>query len=209
MGFLGNTERIVTRTLAIGLIAVAAGAGHSWMRGSLNPKPRPTQPADAATNQTGDQNAGAPGGEGQTDPESASNSESPQSTGENAAQGNETAQLPEGHLTVAESYALWESGEATFLDTRAKDEFEAGHVMGAINLSLAKTRDVQAFQEVLMWIPDTNAPLVLYCVGGLCDESEYVGRILRDAGYTRVYIMHDGYPGWTGAGHPTEEGPGE
>lgn len=206
MGFLGNTERIVTRALAIGFIAVGAGAAHSWLNGPLR---------DAEPAQTSADNTGAPGeapqqpGQGEEDTGDASSAASPPPVTQPQdppAQLPED-QLPEDHVTMAEAFAHWENATATFIDTRSASVFAEGHIAGALNLSLEMTGDPTAVNNVLQWITPEDT-LILYCKGGLCDESKNVADLLKGAGFNKTLIMGDGYPGWVAAGHMTESGGG-
>ena len=54
-----------------------------------------------------------------------------------------------------------------------------------------------------------DATLVVYCNGGNCDESEQVAKLINGSGYQKVYVMHDGIPGWQAMGYPSEEGEGQ
>lgn len=115
------------------------------------------------------------------------------------------SELPPGQITVAEAKQVFDSGQAGFIDTRAKDKFEEGHIPGAVRL------DLESFAEgvpvKLGLFPDRNQTLILYCAGGHCDESERVAERLDGFGYTTVFIIHDGFPGWQAMGYEVEIGP--
>lgn len=124
--------------------------------------------------------------------------------------------LPAGHITLDEAKALFdakvaatpaESGGpgAVFVDTRKKDIFEEGHVVGAYRIGL---HDFEGGDPQILNFIDRSSTIIAYCVGGNCDESEAVARMLSGAGYTKVYVMHDGFPCWKKLGYPNETGPG-
>lgn len=91
------------------------------------------------------------------------------------------------------------------MDTRKPAEFEAGHVAGAIRITL---QDFERGDPQVLNFIDRSGTIITYCVGGNCDESEAVARQLTMAGYKKVYVMHDGFPCWKSLGYPGEVGPG-
>lgn len=112
--------------------------------------------------------------------------------------------MPAGHITVDEAKGLYDQG-ATFIDTRKSDVYQAGHVANAFRIELASFSGGDP--PMLAMIP-RDAFIVAYCTGGHCDESEAVARMLDGSGYKKVYVMHDGFPGWQAKGFPVETGKG-
>jgi len=110
--------------------------------------------------------------------------------------------LKAGHLTVDEAKVLYDNG-SPFIDARKLEVFVAGHVLNAMRLDMASFRNGNPPELGLI---DRSATVVVYCGGGQCDESEHVAEFMDGSGYKKVYIMHDGYPGWVAAGHPTAMG---
>jgi rhodanese-related sulfurtransferase len=108
--------------------------------------------------------------------------------------------LPLGLLQVKE---LHERREALFVDARDETAFAAGHIAGAVSLPFGKTgmalpkfrRDVSGEQ-----------PLVVYCSGYDCHDSQDLATLLLKAGYRTVYVYEGGYPEWRDAGYPLEGG---
>ncbi len=231
-------ERLVTRSLAIVAIAVAAGAAHSWFYGPLNPDQNTTTPPAANTGPADSPTANpvaspvaSPEGADQTPdatpdptPDPTSVASTPQGN-ENIGEAGDTADpeavdptnitpattaeaLPEGHITAAQAYDYFINGSADFIDARPADEYALGHVPGALNLSLAMTKDAARVQDVLQWL-DTSRPIVIYCRGGLCSEAKDVGRLLSNARFSQILIFADGFPGWQDAGYMIETGPGQ
>ena len=84
----------------------------------------------------------------------------------------------------------------TLIDVRERDEWERGHLPGAVHLSRGVLeRDVEEA------VPDLDAPVVLYCGGGY--RSALAAASLQDMGYTDVASMDGGWRAWTDAGFPT------
>lgn len=68
------------------------------------------------------------------------------------------------------------------LDVRTKEEYEEGHIKGAINIPLKNLA-----YEVEDEIPDQNQAIYLYCRSGV--RVITAGHILHDLGYNEVYNM--------------------
>ena len=193
-------ERLVTRSLAIVAIAVAGGAAYSWLHGPLEPG-GPLQ-ANNQANQT--KSSGGPEvGPGDNDGGAAVETDPTAEPGP-----GEAATLPEGHINLEDAHAHWMNATAVFIDARPKDDFEAGHIEGALNLSLEMTADADRYAEVAAWL-DAELPIILYCRGGLCSEAKDVGRLLKGAGYHNILILDAGFPGWQEAGYAVGTGPGQ
>jgi rhodanese-related sulfurtransferase len=83
------------------------------------------------------------------------------------------------------------------VDVREDREWDAGHLPGAIHLGKGIIeRDVEKM------IPDTTAPIVLYCGGGF--RSALAAKNLQDMGYSNVISMDGGFSGWKNAGFALE-----
>jgi rhodanese-related sulfurtransferase len=87
-------------------------------------------------------------------------------------------------------------GTVTLLDVRPKEEFELGHLPGAINLP------VRELKRGLAKLPKRRE-IVAYCRGPYCVMSFEAVAALRAMGY-RVRRLEDGFPEWKAAGHAIE-----
>jgi len=101
--------------------------------------------------------------------------------------------------TVGDVRARQAAGEAfTLVDVREESEFAAGHLPGAIHIGKGVIeRDIETK------VPDSRAPLVLYCGGGF--RSALAADALQKMGYGNVISMDGGWSGWVKAGLPTEK----
>src|SRR5450759_351590 len=90
-----------------------------------------------------------------------------------------------------------EKGSRTLIDVRERDEFEAGHIPGALHLS-------KGFIEVQIEdrVPGKERPITLYCAGGT--RSLLAARALHELGYSDVRSMSGGFNGWKQAGFDFE-----
>jgi ArsR family transcriptional regulator len=88
------------------------------------------------------------------------------------------------------------AGLVTVLDVRPADEFEVGHVPGAVNIPLG---DLEARLTEL----DSDHEIVAYCRGPWCVLSFEAVAALRARGF-KVRRLADGLPEWRAAGLPVE-----
>jgi len=92
--------------------------------------------------------------------------------------------------------ARMQDGLVTVLDVRPRDEFEAGHVPGALNIPLSELADR------LAELPDERE-VVAYCRGPWCVLSFEAVAALRERGL-QSRRLEDGFPEWKAAGLPVE-----
>ena len=90
------------------------------------------------------------------------------------------------------------AGTVTVLDVRPPDEFELGHLPGAINIPL------QALKKRLAEL-DTGREIVAYCRGEYCVLSFEAVALLRARGFN-VRRLEDGLPEWRAARLPVVTG---
>jgi rhodanese-related sulfurtransferase len=109
-----------------------------------------------------------------------------------------------GSLTLREAHALWEQG-AAFLDARRQDEFDAGHIAGALWMPAARVPTTDGLADLQFL--DPGATVIIYCDGGDCDASENTAIRLEGlpTPFTDVRIMGMGYSDWVAAGLPTQK----
>jgi rhodanese-related sulfurtransferase len=89
----------------------------------------------------------------------------------------------------------------TILDVRPPEEFAAGHVPGAVNISPAHLREQIARL-------DAEREVIAYCRGSYCIFSFEAVAQLRAQGLT-ARRLESGFPTWKQAGHPVEYGPNQ
>ena len=85
----------------------------------------------------------------------------------------------------------------TVLDVRPKEEYEAGHVRGAINIP------IEVLEQHLEQL-DPGLEIVAYCRGPHCILAFDAVEQLRKKGY-QARRLENGYPEWKVAGLPTEQ----
>ena len=96
----------------------------------------------------------------------------------------------------ADAAAKLNSGEAVIVDVRDKDEWDEGHIPGAIHISRG-TIELDIEEKV----PDTNAMIICHCGGG--GRSALAAENLQKMGYKNVRSMAGGFKAWKAVGLPT------
>ncbi len=89
-------------------------------------------------------------------------------------------------------------GEVLVLDVRPRQEYEAGHIPGAISLPLRELR------ERLSELP-REQEIVAYCRGPYCVLAAQAVELLRERGF-RAVRLEDGVPDWRAQGLPVVVG---
>jgi len=101
-------------------------------------------------------------------------------------------------ISPQDAVAKLKSGEAVIVDVRDKDEWDEGHIPGAMHMSRG-TLELDIEEKV----PDLNAMIICHCGGGgrgaLATES------LQKMGYKNVRNMAGGFKAWKAAGFRTAE----
>ena len=90
-------------------------------------------------------------------------------------------------------------GLVTVIDVRPKEEFDAGHLPGAVNIPLDDLN--QRWQS----LPADNE-VVAYCRGPYCLLAFEAVERLRERGFS-ARRLQDGFPEWKLAGRPVERTP--
>ena len=103
--------------------------------------------------------------------------------------------------SVDQARKLFDSGSYLFVDARSREDYEEGHIKGAVSLPLGQFED--KFEAFLTSHPPETA-IVAYCSGRTCQDSHHLAENLMAAGYDQIKVFIDGFPGWEAEGHPIE-----
>ena len=92
---------------------------------------------------------------------------------------------------------LIDSDSPAVVDVRERDEWDEGHLPGAIHVPRGhlESRIEQA-------VPDRSKPVLLYCAAG--NRSAFAAQTLKELGYEQVSSLAGGYTDWKRNGYPTE-----
>ena len=93
--------------------------------------------------------------------------------------------------------AIDKKEKAVFLDVRDPNEFGAGHLPGAINVS-------RGTLEFNIWdkISDKDAKIYVYCK--TTGRSAFATKTLNDLGYKHAVLMDAQFEDWIKAGYPVD-----
>jgi rhodanese-related sulfurtransferase len=101
-------------------------------------------------------------------------------------------------VTLAELRRRLRDGDATVIDVRPREEYEAGHIPGAVSVP------VDELQQRLRTLPRSRE-VIAYCRGPYCVYSLDAVTLLRRKGY-RARRAEEGLPDWRLAGLPIVTG---
>src|SRR5919201_219809 len=87
--------------------------------------------------------------------------------------------------------------DALFLDVREQDEWDEGHVPGALHIPRG---NLESRVEGL--VPERERPIVVYCAGG--SRSAFAAKSLGELGYTNVVSLAGGFTDWKRNGFPID-----
>jgi molybdopterin/thiamine biosynthesis adenylyltransferase/rhodanese-related sulfurtransferase len=98
---------------------------------------------------------------------------------------------------VTPSDAAARADEPLFLDVRERDEWEEGHIPGAVWIprGYLESRVEQA-------APDRDRAIIAYCASG--SRSAFAAKTLEELGYTNVSSLTGGFTDWKRSGFPTQ-----
>ena len=116
------------------------------------------------------------------------------------AKNNVVANKPEIE-DVSIAKRIFDSGNAIFVDARSRENYNDGHIPGAVSLPIGEFDNlIDAFMDQ----HSEDQTIVTYCSGRTCEDSHFLAQLLIDFGFTDVKVFIDGFPGWEAEGHPIE-----
>jgi rhodanese-related sulfurtransferase len=101
-------------------------------------------------------------------------------------------------VTLKELRRLMREGDVTVIDVRPTEEFEAGHIPGALSIPIPDLK------KRLAEVPKRRE-VIAYCRGAYCVYSLVAVTLLRKHGY-RARRADEGLPDWRAAGHDVAVG---
>ncbi len=99
-------------------------------------------------------------------------------------------------VSVSDAMQRVENG-ANLIDVREDNEWERGHVKGAVHLGRGILE-----RDIVSKFPDKDAELILYCGGGF--RSVLSADNLQKMGYRNVFSMAGGWRAWLDANGPSD-----
>ena len=84
-------------------------------------------------------------------------------------------------ITQEEAKEMMDSQEVIILDVREQDEYDSGHIPGAVLLPVGSINETTAAEV----IPDKDSTVLVYCRSG--NRSKTASSALAELGYTNIY----------------------
>lgn len=112
------------------------------------------------------------------------------------AQKEDTSTVP--RITLAEFKPLHAKNAVLTIDVRDPHGFDAGHIPGALNVSVA---DVEIMANRVL---KETRPVVAYCACPDDGSSLYVAAKLRRVGVKNIKVLTGGWTSWTKSGGKVE-----
>lgn len=104
-------------------------------------------------------------------------------------------------VDIPRAREILQKGEFLVCDARKKEDFDAGHLPGAVSFPFESREE--AYNELAaLFSPDQ--PVMVYCSGRDCDDALLLGNFLRSQGSSQVVLFLEGIAGWKEAGLPIE-----
>lgn len=100
-------------------------------------------------------------------------------------------------IDTAKAITHHEHQDAVFLDVRERNEWNLGHVPGAVHLPRA---EVEADAASLL---NRDGNVVVYCAGGT--RAVQAAEMLKQLGYEHVSVLRGGFRGWAEGGGDVED----
>ncbi len=169
---MDRRTRLLSLTLAAALMAVAAACGSDA-----------TDTADAT-------NAAADEAEGDITDETTDDGAEAQADEQVRSEGGVRV------VPIAEALGIHQEAPADLvvLDVRTPEEFDAGHIEGAVMLDFYEPDFATRLAEL-----DPDVPYLLYCRSG--NRSGQTAAIMEELGFDNVADVDGGVIAWTAAGH--------
>ncbi|MBX6325722.1 MAG: sulfurtransferase [Chthoniobacterales bacterium] len=101
-------------------------------------------------------------------------------------------------ISPQDAAAKLQSGQAVMIDVREKEEWDQGHIPGALHMSRG-TIELDIEEK----IPDPETMVICHCGGG--GRSALAAESLQRMGYKNVRSMAGGFKAWKAAGLPVTQ----
>lgn len=94
------------------------------------------------------------------------------------------------------------SPRVVFIDVRAKSEFEASSIVGAVLIDLKALSD-EDFEKAMAAATQNNkdVPVFFFCNGASCPKSAIAAEKAEKLKYKTIYYYREGFPAWANAGY--------
>ena len=105
-------------------------------------------------------------------------------------------------VTLSQALESFKSGGTIFIDCRLKEDYDLGHISGAVNLPW---EEFEEYYPPLKSSLSESEEIIVYCDGDECELSLLLARELAESGYENVKVFFGGWVEWKKAGLPIEK----
>jgi len=109
-------------------------------------------------------------------------------------------------ITLRDAYGLYHEPGTIFLDAREPEDYQAGHIRGAINLPFERLDEYWPNVEPYV---AKNAQIITYCSGADCELSLHEARFLKGQGYSNLFVFFGGWTEWANRSFPVDSAKSE
>ena len=102
-----------------------------------------------------------------------------------------------GEIDEIDTASARDLPDAVFVDVREQDEWDEGHIPGALYLGRGNLES-----RIETAVPDKARQVVVYCAAG--NRSVFATKTLEELGYENVVSLAGGYVDWKRNGFPTQ-----
>lgn len=106
-------------------------------------------------------------------------------------------------ITLIDAVARYQLPEITFIDSRSPEDFALKRIVRSINIPYEY---LDSKGQKIVASLDQRREYVIYCDGGECESSLYLGRYLRGLGFRRISVFYGGWQEWTNNNLPVSGG---
>ncbi len=123
--------------------------------------------------------------------------------GQDGSNGGERTEPKVLSINAQQAKDLFDQGGCVFFDARMAEEYEEGHIPGALNwpYELFGPYYDKYIKELVK-----DECIVCYCIGGSCDESFHLSQSLAYEGFSEVYLYEGGIEEWRLYEYPVKTG---
>jgi len=104
-------------------------------------------------------------------------------------------------ISLDQAFAVWQRGQALFVDARKPEEYRELHIKGARNLPV---QEFPRFNLLFLACASPGGAIVVYCSEESCDAAFKVANKLLSLGFTQVMVMGEGFRVWDDKGFPVD-----
>jgi len=97
------------------------------------------------------------------------------------------------YITVEEFNSFFDN-EFELIDVRTAEEFQSGHIVGAINIDFLSPNFIDEIKDI-----DSNLNLIIYCRTD--NRSSKSAKILVDHNYKNIHVIKGGIEEWISQGN--------